>query len=497
MLQTKHNSKSTKFMLNVAKRKKTRKMRAGAFLKMPSFLKSKPAAAPIAPSRTDNNTTVTASTVIQTSTSVVAVTTLGSIAMSYLGSPTAFLAITGIATASTGGACGAILILGLVAMAAWMVLKEKQKKYNGLILVMDELFLVIQKLNGIIEVSMHIADEYGFSVDTRDVKLALDAILAKFDELLGPTTDYAPIKASLQNFRQLRTDFNAKSSEVRSELDDGLGTEADPSLLSEPKLSLWTKTKDAVSTASSAVAKSFKKNIMFSADKYVQELNEAVAYLALYVGIFSASFSTTYTTVVVQLLVNGNTGKLRELQTKVFNGPTFNSMVEGAVVYPLLQSQKTYKTCMLKLSDDDSCGLTFVAAAESMRQTMTRLFDKETNVVSGDLYNAMTNLKGAIPNTSITTVSDANAFADAVNAAFEKDKAALTAAAAAASGQIIPNPVASASAQDTTAQLNAAPAITKPITPQVASEQITTDNNVQLQQPQQQQQQQPQQQQVF
>ena len=504
--QTRHK------LIVLTKRKKTRKMKGGGF-SMPSIFKSKPAAQPVAPSRTDNNTTVTATTVLQTSTKVAAVTTLGSIAMSYLGNPTAIMAITGVATASTGGALGIVVILGLVAAAAWMVVKDKQKKYKGLILVMDELYLVIQKLNGIIEVSMHIANAYGFPVDTRDVQLALDAILAKFDELLDPTTDYAPIKASLQNFRKLRADFNAKGDEVKAELADAVGTEADASS-PDPPLSLWTRTKNAVSNASSAVSNTLKKNIMFSADKYVQELNEAVTYLALYVGIFSASFSTTYTTVVVQLLVNGKTEELQTLQTQVFKDPKFNDMVEGAVVYPLLQSQKTYTTCMLK-SSDGSCGSTFIAAAESMRQSMVRLFDKTTNVVSGDLYNAMTNLEGVIPNTSITTVDAANAFANAVDDAFKQDKAALIAAAAAA-GQIIPNPVASAqdttaqiiqtpvasgqiipnsvaSAQDTTApdttsQLNAAPAITKPITPPVASEQNTTDNNVQLQQQQQQQQ---------
>jgi len=477
-------------LIVLTKRKKTRKMKGG-FLKMPSIFKSKPAAQPVAPSRTDNNTTFTATTIAQTSAKVAAVTTLGSIAMNYLGTPAAFMAMTGFATASTGGALGAVVILGLVAAAAWMVVKDKQRKYKGLILVMDELYLVIQKLNGIIEVSMRIAYAYGFPVDARDVQLALDAILAKFDELLDPTTDYAPIKAKLQNFRQLRADFNAKGDEVKAELADAVGTEADANS-QDPPLSLWTRTKNAVSNGASAVSNTFKKNIMFSADKYVQELNEAVTYLALYVGIFSASFSTTYTTVVVQLLVNGKTEELQTLQTQVFKDPKFNDMIEGAVVYPLLQSQKTYKTCMLKSSDDSSCGSTFIAAAESMRQSMVRLFDK-TNVVSGDLYNAMTILKGAIPNTPITTVDEANAFADAVDAAFQQDKAALTAAAAAAAGQIIQKPVANTApaitSSATTVQLNAAPATSQLLNAAPAtSEQITTDNNVQQQQQQQQQQ---------
>jgi hypothetical protein len=478
--QTRHK------LIILTKRKKTRKMKGGGLgLKMPSFFKSKPAAAPVAPSRPDNNTTVTATAVIQTSAKVAAVTTLGSIAMGYLGNPTAIAAIAGFATASTGGALGGVVILCLVAAAAWMVLKEKQKKYKGLILVMDELYLVIQKLNGIIEVSIHIAEAYGFPVDTRDVQLALDAILAKFDELLVLTTDYDPIKNSLANFRKLRADFNAKGDEVKAELENAAGSEDDASS-NPPKISLWTKTKDVAS----GVAKSFKKNIWFSSETYVQELNEAVTYLALYVGIFSASFSTTYTTVVVQLLMNGKTKELLELQTKVFNDPKFNDMVEGAVVYPLLQSQKTYKTCMLKSSDDSSCGSTFIAAAESMRQSMERLFDKEKNPVSSDLYNAMTNLKKVSLTTPITTADGANQFADAVDAAFKNDKAALTAAALTASGQIIQKPVASPA---TTEQLNAAPAttaqiISKPVesaqlnAAPATSEQITTDNNVQQQQ---------------
>ena len=94
------------------------------------------------------------------------------------------------------------------------------KMGKGLILVMDELYLVIQKLNGIVDVSMHIANAYGFPMDMRDVQIALDAILAKFDELLDPTTDYPQIKNSLQNLGKLRKEFNGLNSTVTAELAD-------------------------------------------------------------------------------------------------------------------------------------------------------------------------------------------------------------------------------------------------------------------------------------
>lgn len=413
MAQTRHK-------IGFTKRKKTRKLRGG-FLNM---FKSKPAAAPISASRTDNKTTVTTSSVIKASTGVAAVTTLGSIATGYL-TPSTIVAVTGMVGTSAVATGGAVVVAALVIGAAILVLREKKKAYKGLILVMDELYLVIQKLNGIVEVSMHIANAYGFPVDVRDVKLAMDAILDKFDELLDPTTDYQAIQDNLRDFKELRRKFNALGPTVKEELNEAAGTEEVDST-SPPTISLWTKTKNAVSSATSAVSKTFKKNIMFSASTFVQELNEAVAYLALYVGIFSSSFSTTYTTVVVQLLANGKTDELRTLQNKVFSDTTFFGMVEGAVVYPLLQSQKTYNTCLMKSSNDSSCVSTFIEAAESTRQNMARLFNPTENVVSGDLYNKMTNLKKAIPTEVITTVDNANSFANAVQTAFKNDTNAST-----------------------------------------------------------------------
>ena len=413
MAQTRHKIVFTK-------RKKTRKMRGG-FL---SMFKSKPAAAPVAASRVDNQSTVSTSSVVKTSTSVAVVTTLGSIATGYL-TPSTIVAVTGMVGTSIAATGGVVVVAALVIGAAILVLREKKKAYKGLILVMDELYLVIQKLNGIIEVSMHIADAYGFPVDIRDVKLAMDAILDKFDELLDPTTDYQDIQRNLSDFKKLRRTFNALEPQVSQELKDAAGTE-DVDSTSPPTISLWTKTKNAVSSATSAVSKTFKKNIEFSASTFAHELNEAVAYLALYVGIFSSSFSTTYTTVVVQLLANGRTDELKTLQNKVFSDTKFYGMVEGAVVYPLLQSQKTYNTCMLKSSNDSSCGSTFVVAGESMRQNMVRIFNKE-NVVSGDLYGKMTNLKQTIESANvIETVDAANAFANNVKNAFDQDKAGIT-----------------------------------------------------------------------
>jgi hypothetical protein len=411
MPKTKRNyNDKNKFMLNVVNRKKTHKMRGGLF----SLFKSKPAASPVAASRIDNQSTVSTSSVIKASTGVAAVTTLGSIATGYL-SPSTLAAVTGIVGTSAAAATGGVVVVAaLVIGAAILVLREKKKAYKGLILVMDELYLVIQKLNGIIEVSMHIADAYGFPVDTRDVKLAMDAILDKFDELLDPTTDYQDIQKNLSDFKQLRRTFNALEPQVSQELRDAAGTE-DVDSTSPPTISLWTR-----------ISKTFKKNIMFNASTFAQELNEAVAYLALYVGIFSSSFSTTYTTVVVQLLANGKTDDLKRLQNKVFSDTKFYGMVEGAVVYPLLQSQKTYNTCMLKSSNDSSCGSTFTEAVESMRKNMVRLFDPNANVVSGDLYNKMTNLKNAIPTDAITTVDAANSYANAVQTAFKNDKEANT-----------------------------------------------------------------------
>jgi hypothetical protein len=410
--QTKHKTKTKhKLILKAAKCKRTRKMKGGW-----NLFKKTAAASPIAPSQSGDGP-IKSSDVIKASATVAAITTLGSIARDYLANPAAITTIGGLVTATTFGAGGLVVVSLLVLAAAWRVLKEKQKAYKGLILVMDELYLVIQKLNGIVEISMHIAAAYGFPIDTRDVQLALDAILAKFDELLDPTTGYEEIKKELSNPNKLRSNFNAAESEVNAELANA--SEGDDAK-DKSTISLWAKVKD------STVGKYVKRNIIFSAPKFVQELNEAVTYLALYVGIFSASFSTTYTTVALQLLVNNRIEELKDLQTRVFGDNKFISMVEGAFVYPLLQSKKTYDTCMLKTDANNSkCDAIFNTTAENVRNGMLKSFDQAENVVTGELFNKMTKLKTVVENYKtkpILNATEATTFAKAVKDAFDADK---------------------------------------------------------------------------
>jgi hypothetical protein len=421
--QTKHKSKTKhKLILKAAKCKRTRKMKGG--LGWNPF--KKPAAAPIAPSQSGDGP-IKSSDVIKASATVGAITTLGSIAADYLANPAAITTIGGLVTASTFGVGGAIMVTLLVAAAAWRVIKEKQKAYKGLILVMDELYLVIQKLNGIVEISMHIASAYGFPIDTRDVQLALDAILANFDKLLDPTTGYTEIKNELSDIKKLKSNFNAAEGQVKEELANA--SEGDDAG-DKPTISLWTK------KVSNSNAAKWIKQIVFSAPKFVQELNEAVTYLALYVGIFSASFSTTYTTVALQLLVNDRKDELKVLQTIVFGDNKFISMIEGAFVYPLLQSKKTYETCMVKTDANNSkCDAFFYTTAENVRKGMMQSFNTTANVVTGELFNKMTNLKAVVAKyeTPIPNANEATKFADEVKVAFNADKSNTTPSSATSS----------------------------------------------------------------
>jgi hypothetical protein len=446
--QTKHKCKH-KLILKAAKYKRTRKMKGG--MSWNPFKKTA-AAAPIAPSQSGDGP-IKSSDVIKASATVVAITTLGSIAADYLANPAAITTIGGLVTASTFGIGGAIIVTLLVAAAAWRVIKEKQKAYKGLILVMDELYLVIQKLNGIVEISMHIAAEYGFPIDTRDVQLALDAILAKFDELLDPTTGYEDIKRELSDPNKLKSKFNAAEGQVKEELANA--SEGDDAA-DKPTISLWTR-----KISNSTAAKWIKQNIIFSAPKFVQELNEAVTYLALYVGIFSASFSTTYTTVALQLLVNNRIDKLKELQIKVFGDDKFISMVEGAFVYPLLQSKKTYETCMVKTDANNSkCDAIFNTTAENVRKGMLKSFNQEENVVTGELFNKMTNLKAAVAKyeTQIPNANEATKFADDVKVAFNADKSS-----------VMPTPPSVTSATQSSVTSATPPSVTSATPPSVTS----------------------------
>ena len=469
MPKTKHNRKH-KLILKAAKCKGTRKMSGGwKWGKTPVAAAAPIAPAPIAPSNTGNGP-IKSSDVIKTSAAVVAITTLGSIATDYLANPAAMTTITGLVTASSFGIGGAVIVTLLVLAAAWRVLKEKQKAYKGLILVMDELYLVVQKLNGIVEISMFIAATYGFPIDVRDVQLALDAILAKFDELLDPTTDYDKITNELKDFKALRSKFNAQEGEVKEEL-----AKATPGVdaADNPNISLWASVKYNVSN--STVGKYVKKNIIFSAPKFVEELNEAVTYLALYVGIFSASFSTTYTTVALQLLVNDKKAELKTLQDIVFANSKFISMIEGAFVYPLLQSKKTYDTCMVKTdSNNTKCDAIFYNTAENVRKYMVNTFTKKDNVVTGELFSKMSKLNSATINmTEIKTVDAAREFSANVKTAFDEDKKSLETPSA----PVQSVPVQSAPVQSVTSATSApsATSATPPSTTSAANDEVTSE----------------------
>jgi hypothetical protein len=106
-------------------------------------------------------------------------------------------------------------------------------------------------------------------------------------------------------------------------------------------------------------------------------------------------------------------------------------MLEGALVYPLMQSQKTYKTCLNK-NTASSCEPTFFTAAESMRTCMKSKF-KQSNVggsIGSALYTKMPYLKQVVAaqTTAISTALDANNFADKVKAAFDSDRGEINSA---------------------------------------------------------------------
>jgi hypothetical protein len=395
-----------------ARHKKTRKMKGG-FFGLFNKSSSPPQRAVVNPSKqVQQPVTNVASAAIKTSVGITVINTLSTIVSTALGRPEVMAAVTGIAATSVTVASGGLIVIGVVVLvSAIFIVREKRKAYNGLILVMDELFLVLQKLSGIADVSMHIAETYGFPIDTRDVNIALNTILTKFDELLDPTTDYGTIKNDLANFRALKKKANGAVNMIIDDAAIRQTAQDSNNATTEPPLSLWTQFNNQ------------RKQFFFSAPKFVEELNESVAYLALYVGAFSASFSTTYTTVVVQLLINNQMDELRALQAKVLNDIKFHSMLEGALVYPLLQSQKTRATC-LNRNPASSCDPTFVTAAESMRLYMQKKFDPNVvGSIGSALYNKMPNLKQVVKvQTTLSTAADANTFADNVKAAFDDDR---------------------------------------------------------------------------
>ena len=429
-----------------SRHKKTCKMKGGFF----GIFSKTPVAGPI--SASTEPTVTTASTITKTSAVVGVITSLATMASDSLANPATLTAITGIASSSVILASGGIAVVAILVIAsAWRIVKEKKKAYKGLMLVMDELYLVLQKMNGILDVSMHIAETYGFPIDTRDVNIALNTIMVKFDELLEPT-DLVDIKKDLSNFKQLKQTFDSQATAVADELVNLQAGQDDPNRNDPPKLTLFTWLNNQ------------KKQIFFSAPEFIEELNEAVAYLSLYFAALAASFSTTYTTVVVQLIVDGKTADLKRLQAKMLEANQFHSMLEGALVYPLLQSQKTYATCKLKNLKDSSCDATFETAATNSLKYMKNKFDNYS-AGGSELYKKMIHLKKLVDSPiSISNVDEATNFAKAVKKARDDDSYATD--------------VASAPSKDLTGQVDAVTSGIPNVPVLLADPSLTVDPNL-------------------
>jgi hypothetical protein len=79
-------------------------------------------------------------------------------------------------------------------------------------------------------------------------------------------------------------------------------------------------------------------------------------------------------------------------------------------------------------ANNSKCDAIFYTTAENVRNGMMRSFDATENVVTGELFNKMTNLKAVVNNNTaeIRNANEAKTFADAVKVAFDADKSSTT-----------------------------------------------------------------------
>ena len=155
-------------------------------------------------------------------------------------------------------------------------------------------------------------------------------------------------------------------------------------------------------------------------------------------------------------------------------------MIEGAFVFPLLQSEKTHNTCSLKSETSDSCDRSFIEAAENIRNGMTRTF--KDNAVTGELFSKMRILKIAVEKnkTPITTAPGATVFVGDVKNAFDEDKKSFEIPSVPAQS-VTSEPVQSVPAQSVTSEpAQSVPAAQVPVPSAVTSvpAQSATQSNV-------------------
>lgn len=309
--------------------------------------------------------------------------------LKFTGSKAALAWAAGIGISSIGIYSGGAGLVGVAILTAiYFKIKKKYTSYYKLLIVMDSLMLLLQKLDNIVRLAVKISIQYDFIIDTKDINNFLMLIFAKFDEILDKE-DLEDIEKEITEKIKNNEHFNMPEiadsiapvqlepteAIIPEESDTLLESTPESPLLAPPetvtplipgKKGFFKRTaqtiRQTLGDAGSYVKKtvkqkfkkvtSFGKIIMFDADKWSDELNEYVTQLSIAFSILLGELNITLNIRQIDLITDGSNSsnqemiELKKKNREVKESEEFANLLISSLIYKSLQLYNIFKQCI-------------------------------------------------------------------------------------------------------------------------------------------------------
>jgi hypothetical protein len=264
------------------------------------------------------------------------IVTLGDMAYALASNPVVVAAFVGLGVTSQAflgiATGGGLLVLSGVLLYATMKIKLAYKNYYTMVHVMNDLIILLQKIDNMVRVAIKISQQYQFVIDTKDVNKSLERIFSRFDKLL-----------SVEDIGKIKKDIEDNTSNIQSTMysafEDATEEQEQQSLLEdvdkeEPKeLTLLQKITRTI------------RVLKFDSKKFTSKLNEEVMRLGLYFSILLGEFNIILNVCQMNTIGKRDLTKLSIQNGSVKNSEDFKKLLVSSLIYRTLQIYNIFTLC--------------------------------------------------------------------------------------------------------------------------------------------------------
>ena len=268
------------------------------------------------------------------------VLTLGEVAVTLASHPALVSAVVGLGIGSQAFlgvvSGGATVVLTAVLLYATVKIKMAYSNYYKMINVMNDLIILLQKIDNMVRVAIKISQQYQFVIDTKDVNKSLERIFSKFDKLLS-VEDIGKIKKDIEdNKSNIQSTMYSAFEDAVEEQDQQLVLE-DVDREEPKEISFFQKISQKVSRTINV--------LRLNSKQFTKDLNEDVMRLGLYFSILLGEFNIILNVCQMNIIGKRDLTKLSIQNGSVKNSDDFKKLLVSSLIYRTLQIYNIFTLC--------------------------------------------------------------------------------------------------------------------------------------------------------